>query len=250
MSSLPPHLYLDRGTLYWVGRTAITHVRPRWYSRGAPYLFSGPRIIIIQKRPNRTTVSGTENHKTHSISFGPVPDVKQRTTAARDNRSFLPAVGTPLPKSLPPPPETATLNVPKPNWWITAAALPTHHPSPDFIILLYYRRQHRGWRDELIDRAVQKSSRTSPTDLCNNIIRVNYWNIISAWNLGRRTALMSFYYYYYYHNFIIWKSLGVGSAARAECEHVVYPRAADNTRALIVTWRSSKTDHRVKLFTR
>ena len=93
VSSLPPYLYRDRGirgTLYWVGRTAITHVRPRWYSRGAPYLFSRPRIIIIQKRPNRTTVSGTENPKTHSISFGPVPDVKQRTTAAATTEAFSP----------------------------------------------------------------------------------------------------------------------------------------------------------------
>lgn len=74
MSSQPPHPYRDRGIRrihYCVGRTAITHVLPHLYSRGAPYLFSRPRIIIIQKRPTEQLYRVRKTARLIQFPLGP-----------------------------------------------------------------------------------------------------------------------------------------------------------------------------------
>jgi len=72
--SQSPYRYRDRGIRgihYCVGRTAITHVFPRWYSRGAPYLFSRPRIIIIQKRPTEQLYRVRKTARLIQFPLGP-----------------------------------------------------------------------------------------------------------------------------------------------------------------------------------
>lgn len=48
----------------------ITHVRPRRYSRGAPYLFSRPRIII-QKRPTEQLYRVRKTTRLIQFPLGP-----------------------------------------------------------------------------------------------------------------------------------------------------------------------------------
>jgi hypothetical protein len=94
---------------------AITHVRPRRYSRGgAPYLFSRPRIII-QKRPTERLYRVRKTTRLIQFPLGPCQALSSARMPPREHRIVLSPRGRTVCSIAKVSRETATLNVPKPN---------------------------------------------------------------------------------------------------------------------------------------